>query len=79
MTNGRPTAILFDLWGTLIVPGTDAVSRLIADDLGMTALRFVGFAGPDGARYDGDAAFTGPETGRLRGLLHLLYEPEGRP
>jgi putative hydrolase of the HAD superfamily len=44
MTNGEPTAIIFDLWGTLIAPGVDrrdAVSRLMARDLGVDAAAFV--------------------------------------
>ncbi len=40
--------------------------------LGMTALRFTGFTGPDGMHYDGDADFAGPDIARLRDLLDLI-------
>ena len=43
MRPDRPTAILFDLWGTLVPPRSDrrdAVSRLMAADLGVDAIRF---------------------------------------
>ncbi len=43
MTPSRPLAILFDLWGTLVAPRPelrDAVSRLIAADLGVDPQRF---------------------------------------
>ncbi len=40
--------------------------------LGMTALRFAGFSGPDGAHYDGDADFAGPQIALLSDLLSLM-------
>ena len=42
-----------------------------AESLGMTAVRLAGGNGSSGGRYD-DAAFAGPEIGRLSDLIELL-------
>jgi len=65
----RPTAILFDLWGTLIAPGVerrDAVSRLIARDLGVDADAFI--AAVPASHAERFVGSTGPLLDTLRTL-----------